>query len=426
MAGDFLVSIKLDGKGFFPTIQEMTKETEKLKSSLGALDGFLGKIKGVGAAVGLYAISDAIKQLIERADQIKDRSNALNLSTTRVQQIGNVTDFDQARSAIEQLAQAQQAILSGKDQDDTKLKAFAQLGVTLDDIKKKDFPALFDQLADSINRVAINGARLTAIKEIFGKSGGRLVEGFQKGLDSDAANRGVLTESDIEGLAKTKEDIKGSRTLGLIKDMLTGGAGFAGRLFASNLRSSEIIGGATAQVVLGGETGSDGAQQYRARIQQEKLDERARTRAEAAIKEKEAKEQAEKEAEKQQRIKEATEKMRLENEEKLDSLFRKSLSVEERKKQIAKERSDIQRDMLRTGDEQKRQELIAKDLRLADEAQGLKRTTSYRIETDSLSRIGLFRGGSGDVLGTAIRQQLDELRGIHRGIDILNANISQD
>lgn len=423
-ASDFLVSIRLDGKGFFPTIQQMTKETNALKSAFGSFDSLLSGVRGLGASIGIFAVANAVKSFSDRLDQLKDTADALGLSTTRTQQIGNVTDIDQARGAIEQLAAAQQAVLTGKDQDSSKLKAFAELGVTLDDIKRKDFPGLFNQLADSIGRAEISASKLVAIKEIFGKSGGRLVEGFQKGLDGAAANRNIISEEEVARAASDKEARKNSSVYELLGSLTTSATGTAAKAFTGLVQLPDLLARGTRDIFFGRPDSFSGAEQRAINQRgQEKIDARQKEKAEASIKQKEAEEKAEKEstkqAEKQKQVKDATAKAQLENREKLQQLFNGEMTSEEKKLSIARQRAEIQKQILSTTDELKKAQLIGQDLDLAKE--GLNKSGGkYSISGDRLSKIGLFRGGGGDVMGSILNRQLSELRGINVGVQKLN------
>jgi hypothetical protein len=393
-ASDLLIRISADGKSFFPTIEKMNRETRVLTESLGQLDKITTGIGGLAGALGIKAISDSIDELVERADTIKDRANALGLSNQTVQKISNVTDFDQARSGLEKLADAQQRVLTGDDKDFKVVKAFAELGVTLDDLKKKNFQQLFDQIADSTERAAISGAKLTALKDILGKGGGRLVEGFQKGFNGGQANSFLLDDSQI-------------KQLGDLKDMKRSVGGFWSELGAiAKVRLSQIEIGLlslpdSARYILSDPVAlsRDAQGNAKAKANQSRLDivdsEKAKKQveaAEAAEKEKKAQEDAKK-------IQEKAGELKQHNEERLNRLYRDGLSIDQRKLQISKERKLLQDQILKETDPIKREQLVNRDLDLMEENNRIKPssqksiTLAHRPDADELAKIGLFRGG---------------------------------
>lgn len=367
-SSDLLIRISADGKQFFPTIERMAKETKLLTKSLGGLSALT---QGIGGFVGVLGLNEAnrkLDEMVDKADSIKDRANALNLTTDLVQRIENASggDFEKSRSGLEKLAEAQQKVLSGEDKDFKISKQFAELGISLDDIKKKNFAQLFEQIADSMERAAISGQKIAALRDILGKSGGRLVEAFQKGLSGPEATNFILSPEEIERLASFKSAEQRSRLRSLVKQFATDQAQNFGGL-KRNIAEGEQTPGtflALGPVITGiirafrnalpGSTESDGTVKI-----PEGFEDRARDRAVTAVKQAQA----------EQELNEARKK----------------------------EWEHLQKIL----DKEKEKEIKGSK----DRFQTFSLNLARRPEADELTRIGLFRGGYDRTFSIQERQE---------------------
>jgi hypothetical protein len=126
------------------------------------------------------------------------------------QQVSNVANAkdsspEKFETSMEKTADAIQSIRDGAD-DGAKLQtAFARLGVTLDDIKKKNHQQVFFEIAEHLKSAEITTERLAALKDIFGKSAGELIPIFKEGFGGAVANRGTLSEKEIKDLLELKK-----------------------------------------------------------------------------------------------------------------------------------------------------------------------------------------------------------------------------
>lgn len=426
---DFIVKIGLDGKSsFFPTIEKMNRETRLLTASFSSFDKLLSGLKSGAGAIGLIAVNNQLKEIIERADQINDRSKAFNLDTNTVQRIDNVIGFDKAQGALNKLAEAQQKVLSGDDKDFKVLKAFAELGVSLEDLQRKEFQQVFEQIADAMNRAEISGKKLAAVRDILGKDSSSLIQGFQKGLNSKQANSGLLSEEDLKLLDAMKDQQKTNSIVTVWKEFASV-AGIFGNMLKTGITSIPD----SVRYILQDprERSEQNIQNFRARQQQERLDARDKKRAEdqakAAADKAKAEKDAEKAKEKADKIAEQTSKLRAENEAKILELFREQLPAEERRLSLTRERLALQKQIDAETDPLKREKLVKQLLSVNEAELGMRQESNarYQIASDSLSRIGLFRGGSDSVNFTA-RQQLDELKAIKTAIRSLEERSRED
>jgi hypothetical protein len=180
------------------------------------IDGFIGKAMKMGdalkAGVSGFAVgklflkvNQELDDLIKKAKEIKIGSTRTGLDSTRFQQISNVAEAkgssaDSFMRSEEKVADAMTSIRDGDDQGAKLQRAMARLGVTMDDIKKKNHQQVWFEIAENMKHVEMTTERLAALKDIFGKNAVELIPVFREGLDGKIANRGVLDEKEIKDL----------------------------------------------------------------------------------------------------------------------------------------------------------------------------------------------------------------------------------
>jgi hypothetical protein len=213
-------TIDLDGSGFkrgIDTVKSQAasaiKDIEGLAKGQGAIGGWLMGWLGTGAAlVGLHKVKSEVEEMISKAKEIKEFAQLLNVDRELAQRISNVADPEKVSKGLAKIAEAQQAIITGEDKDFKLAKNLAILGVSLEDIRKKDYRQVFFDIAEGMKAANMTGERLAAFTAIFGAKAESLIPAFKKGFNSPVANRGVTTESDLdefEQLGKSQKELAG-------------------------------------------------------------------------------------------------------------------------------------------------------------------------------------------------------------------------
>lgn len=391
---EFTLNIRANVDRFSSGFAQMRKDTELFKRSMNGVSSVISGLRGGLAAVGLTVFNNSVDKLIEKADAVKDRAEALNVSKSLVQQIGNVVDIDRATTAMEKLAEAQQKITSGDDKDFKLTKHFAELGVTLEDIKSKNFEQLFLQIADSMNRTASSGAKITAMRAILGRgSGAPLIEGFQKGLNSSQANAGIMSDETIDELSRMKDERKVAG--GFLSDMMLGPKSLWAKVITGLSVLPRIPGAIIDDAT--GQKDAEISQEVRAKRMQEKLSPRDAERARKQIEQAQADAKSAKDKEKLAKVQERADAMRLQNREKLNDLLRSEMTAEQRINAIKKERLELQKQINSESDPLKKQKLLSRDLELRGDLSQLRKASengSRMIEGDSMAKRGLFIGST--------------------------------
>ena len=247
MGAELKIKISGDGSGWAQALNTAKQQAATFSSGLagkvqsGFANGILGVLPGLqGKIAALFdpsAILEKLSQLQDRAKQVKLGSIRSQLSTDEFQKIDKTLqsvglDASTAVNAIKHIASAQDDVKNGS-LDGTKntaklVHAYAQLGVTLDDINNKTPQQLFKQIADSMKDVAesgkVTGEQMGAIVDIFGRGAMEMLPVWAKGFDSLAASLGNLDEDTIKKLgeiAKLKS-LAGGIVETAVTDTLTG------------------------------------------------------------------------------------------------------------------------------------------------------------------------------------------------------------
>ena len=225
MGAELKIKISGDGSGWAQALNTAKEQAATFSSGLagkvqsGFANGLLNILPGLqGKLAALFdpsAIFAKLGELADRAKQVKLGSIRSQLSTDEFQQIDKTLqsvglDASTAVNAIKRIASAQDDVKNGA-LDGTKntaklVHAYAQLGVTLDDLNSKTPQQLFKQIADSMKDVAASGKvtseQMGAIVDIFGKGGMEMLPVWAKGFDTLAASLGNIDEETLKKLAE--------------------------------------------------------------------------------------------------------------------------------------------------------------------------------------------------------------------------------
>jgi hypothetical protein len=391
---EFTIGINAKVDRFSAGFATMRRETELFKKSITGVTTVWNNLKGGFAAVGGYMVLGKLREVIAAVDEIKDTSESLNISTNLAQRIANVTDLNKASAAMLKLAEAQQKVVDGSDKDFKIAKQFGEIGVTLQDLKTKNFEQLFIQIADSMHRAALDANKLLALKEIFGNGSGELMKGFRKGIDSPLANRFVLSDQEMEDVGSWQDILKGvdhAARFGLAKilnpRMRYGALGNLEGMLEKPLASAY-------QTHVQG--GPDVALSEREKLIGKFLESRT-NRAKGDVATAEDQSRTAKEAQKLEKVLEQVEALKIQNAEKYRELLRSEMTAEQRINAIKKERLELQKQINSESDPLKKQKLLSRDLELRGDLSQLRKASengSRMLEGDSMAKRGLFIGST--------------------------------
>ena len=125
----------------------------------------------VGIGGGLAGIVAGIDNILAKAGQLQDVSDAFNVSAESIQRLGNVgvtanLSIEEIGSKLGKLAKAAQSAASGNDE---MAKTFAKIGVTGQDLVRLNAEELFNKLREAVSSGALAGEEFKIVNELLAK-----------------------------------------------------------------------------------------------------------------------------------------------------------------------------------------------------------------------------------------------------------------
>lgn len=199
--------LRLDGAGFERGLEKATESVKEF----------------VSRAVGIAAVSEAFLKAAEVAkefaNEVKDGADILGVTTDAYQKYAQAaaaggTEMQTFMGAMDRLAKNQEDAKAGTEKAQ---QAFADFGLTMDDVREKTPTELFNAIAESIEKTGVNSKVTANLLELLGRSGSKLVPMMQD--LKDAATKPVVNKEDLEtvdALGKkfnsVKQELKGAVT----------------------------------------------------------------------------------------------------------------------------------------------------------------------------------------------------------------------
>lgn len=419
---DFVIKLTMETAGVSKGSEKAKAEVNKLASSVegsfnklgGLKQGFLGiwdKIGGFKGGSFIVGIAAAIKTLItdvtQRTNELIDKAKEIRIGTGRTgldnatfQRASNVFERRGSSTAVfetslEKTADAIQSIREGQDEGAKAQTAFARLGITLDDIKKKNHQEVFFEIAANLKNAQMSAEKIAALKDIFGKNAGELIPVFKEGFNGKAANAGLLSDEQIARMQKLGE-LK--RDFALPYEELTTklGATKTGAFinYAGNAIRHPLM--AIAGMFSNGDD---------LKKQQDK------SAAEIEAQTKQAEADAKEAAQKKERDK--ARDLSLKNATKLDEMRISALGKGAQEIALKKRSAALLDEIRGTAPGEDREKLRAELLENEEKLASLKpdfKGYSLARPSDALSKIGLFRGGAEENSQRIWTQQLEVQR----------------
>jgi hypothetical protein len=188
----------LDSSGFELGLKRAESSTKKFGASLdSAVKAKIAATFGA-AAIGYYS-----KTVIQSASAINDQSAALGISTERFQTLQYAAkqtgaEMSDVSAAMRHVAKAQAEVL--QNPKSAALDAFLKLGVTLDDLRSKNFQQIFDQIAAKLEGGATNTNLMASALVVMGKNAQSVLpmmfEGMSQ-LEQEAQKLGLVMTDEV-------------------------------------------------------------------------------------------------------------------------------------------------------------------------------------------------------------------------------------
>jgi hypothetical protein len=205
-SSQFTIKIGVNSAGVADGISKAVNQVARLQTAFNSVRNVIGGALAGGGIIGaLRTVDSFLDRLQEKAKQIKFGSHQSGLDPVQFQQFQNTIEatgnpVEKGLKALENLAEATEKIKSGADTGNKLADSFGKFGVTLEDIKKKDYRAVFFQIADAMKTMTVNAQILNALGNLGIKDD--LIPAMKIGFGSKIANGGILDSNDLAQLDK--------------------------------------------------------------------------------------------------------------------------------------------------------------------------------------------------------------------------------
>jgi len=188
-----------------------------LQSATASLDRFAKQTGSVLA--GAFAFDKLISgfsSAIEKGDQLQDIAEKFGVSASKLQMLGNAASvfgsgLDQVSAGLNKLSLAQQKAVSGEDGADALVATFAEVGISLEELRSMRAEDIFLRIADSFASGANDGRQFVIVNELLGKAQTDLIKVLNQGSAAiiEQGNAiGVFSDETISSLSELSDQIK--------------------------------------------------------------------------------------------------------------------------------------------------------------------------------------------------------------------------
>lgn len=177
-------------------------DDRELREGSQSLDGVIGRIGELAEMLAGAAVIQAIREFAsafeEAAGQIEDTANALDVTTTQLQEVqlaatASGLSADAASAAMQRL---QASAVAASEGTGAQAEAFRRLGVQTRDAQgnTRNISDLLDDLAPAFGRIQDPAQRAALAQDLFGRQGRRLATILHEGEGGLADLRAQLAE----------------------------------------------------------------------------------------------------------------------------------------------------------------------------------------------------------------------------------------
>lgn len=200
---DFLIKIMADGRG-------AAVEAERVAGALGRINTAAAKtsttLAGLGrwlGGIGIgYILARMTREAMSNADALKDMADRTGIGVESLQELKYAAERSGASieafaTALRMLAVAQSDALGGSE---SRLDAFARLGVSVDDLKSKNPEGLLRQISRAMSGGATTSQTIADALEVMGRSADEILPAMRSNLDAlaeSARKAGVIIREQV-------------------------------------------------------------------------------------------------------------------------------------------------------------------------------------------------------------------------------------
>ena len=196
--------LALDASGFDRGLATAQSSVMRFAKTTGGL---------IAGAFALDKIIAGFSSAIEKGDQLQDIAEKFGVSASKLQLLGNAASvfgsgIDQVSAGLNKLSLAQQKALAG---DNGLANTFAEVGISLDDLRSMRPEDILLKISDSFASGANKARQFIIVDELLGKAQTDLIKVLNQGsaaIIEQGENIGVYTDEQIASLSALSDSLK--------------------------------------------------------------------------------------------------------------------------------------------------------------------------------------------------------------------------
>jgi hypothetical protein len=180
------------------------------------------------ALVGAFAFGKIIQGFstaIEKGDELQDIAEKFGVSASKLQMLGNAASvfgsgLDQVSAGLNKLSLAQQKAVSGESGSEALVATFAEVGISLEELRSITAEDIFLKIADSFASGANDGRQFVIVNELLGKAQTDLIKVLNQGsaaITEQGNTIGVFSDETIAQLSAASDAIKKFQNLAVVR-----------------------------------------------------------------------------------------------------------------------------------------------------------------------------------------------------------------
>lgn len=220
--GELVANLRLEYGDYIKGIDASARETAKAANSMQSrvdkmAKGISGALTGLVAGFSVAGIVAGVTSVIDKFDRLDAAAQQLGQSSKYIQEMGFVAG--QSKSNLEDFTKGFTALSvkigQARNDNEAVIKQFAAVGISLDDLRKKDAPQIWDMISDAVAGAASETDRMAIAAQFFEKEmGARLIPTLANGSEKTEELRqrfrdlGGVMGDDVIGAAGRLNDQK--------------------------------------------------------------------------------------------------------------------------------------------------------------------------------------------------------------------------
>lgn len=199
--------LALDASGLDRGLQSATASLDKFAKQTGSI---------LAGAFAFDKLISGFSSAIEKGDQLQDIAEKFGVSASKLQMLGNAASVfgsgvEQVSAGLNKLSLAQQKAVSGEQGAEALVATFAEVGISLEELRTMGAEDIFLRIADSFASGANDGRQFVIVNELLGKAQTDLIKVLNQGSAAiiEQGNAiGVFSDDTISSLSELSDQIK--------------------------------------------------------------------------------------------------------------------------------------------------------------------------------------------------------------------------